>query len=55
MGRERLQRVAATAMLYGMRAVPAPRHLPATPAAALALGVLISWRSHCQVRSTKRA
>ncbi len=50
-GRERLQKVAALVMLDNMSAAPAAQRLPQTPAAALALGVLASWRSHCQVRS----
>ena len=54
-GRERLQRVAALVVLDDMCAVPAAQRLPQTPAAALALGVLASWRSHCQVRSSQSA
>ena len=54
-GRQRLQKVAALIMLDNMCAVPTARRLPQTPAAALALGVLASWRSHCQVRSSLRA
>ena len=53
-GRERLQKVAALVMLRNLCAVPTAQRLPQTPAAALALGVLESWRSYCQVCLPRR-
>ena len=51
-GRKRLQKLAALVMWRDMCAVPTAPYLPQTPTAALALGVLASWHSHCQVCSS---
>ena len=48
-GRERLQKVAALLVLGKSAVVPMGLTLPQTPTAALALGVLLLWRLHCQV------
>jgi hypothetical protein len=50
-GRERLQKVAALVVLGKSAVVPTGLTLPETPFAALALGVLLRWRLHCQVAS----
>lgn len=48
-GRERLQKLATVMVLGEMAVVPTSLRLPQRPAAAVALGVLTRWRSHCQV------
>ena len=48
-GRTRLQRLAATLLLEQLSVVPMSLSLPQKPSAALVLGVLVRWHTHCQV------
>jgi len=48
-GRDRLQKVAARITLGNLGIAPTALCMPQTPAAGLTLGVLMKWRSHCQV------
>ena len=49
-GRTRLQRLAAALLLKQLGVVPTSLSLHQMPDAALVLGALMHWRTHCQAR-----